>query len=89
MTYQPNRTAAGIIARLRRDGFTVSVDKEPYRSTYLLTLNRGHHFGALHISATKGRALRISITWEPTNHTRKAEGAVAIIGLLNNLPTEG
>ncbi|MER6176671.1 hypothetical protein [Streptosporangium sp. NPDC001681] len=89
MPYQPNRTAAQIVQRLVRDGFTVKVPDEPHRSIYTLVLDRGLHFGTLHISAAKGRALRISITWQLTNKTRKAEGARAIIGLLNNLPKEG
>ncbi|MFI6889131.1 hypothetical protein [Streptosporangium canum] len=89
MPYQPNRTTWQIVQRLKNDGFTVKVPDEPHRSTYMLTLDRGLHFGTFHVSATKGRALRISITWQLTNKTRKAEGASAIIGLLNNLPKEG
>ncbi|RCG17904.1 hypothetical protein DQ384_39355 [Sphaerisporangium album] len=61
----------------------------PRRASYEVRLNRGLQLGVLWISAQKGRALRIEITWQPTDHTRKAEGAQAITALLNTLPVEG
>ncbi|MEU7891777.1 hypothetical protein AB0B45_02805 [Nonomuraea sp. NPDC049152] len=89
MTLQPNRTALQIINRLRKDGFTVNVPDEPYRRIYQLRLSRGMYFGTLDVSADKGRALRISLTWQPNSSTRTAAGGSHIIGLLNCLPEHG
>ncbi|MEV0994322.1 hypothetical protein [Nonomuraea sp. NPDC050202] len=89
MPMQPNRSASGIIQRLRDDGFTVNVPDKPYRRIYQLRLSRGWYFGTLDVSASKGRALRISLTWQPNRSTRKRDGATHIIGLLNTLPQHG
>ncbi|MFB4284805.1 hypothetical protein ACBJ59_56725 [Nonomuraea sp. MTCD27] len=89
MPMQPNRSAFGIIKRLRDDGFTVNIPDEPYRRIYQLRLSRGLYFGTLDVSADKGRALRISLTWQPNLTTRKRTGATHIIGLLNTLPEQG
>ncbi|MEU1880907.1 hypothetical protein ABZ470_26670 [Streptosporangium sp. NPDC020072] len=87
--FQPNRTAAQIITRLRRDGFTVDVPAEPYRRVYQLRLSRGLYLGALDVSADKGRSLRISLTWVPNRTKREGGGASEIIDLLNCLPEHG
>ncbi|MFD8529494.1 hypothetical protein ACFV0L_18940 [Streptosporangium canum] len=89
MAYEPNRTAAQIVERLKKDGFTVTIPDKHYRRVYELTLDRRMYFGVLYISADKGRALRISLTWQPDLTNRTAEGASQIIGLLNTLPTYG
>lgn len=89
MPMQPNRTAAQIINRLRDAGFTVNIPDEPYRRIYQLRLSRGWYFGTLDVSADKGRALRISISWQPNMTNRKGSGASEIIGLLNCLPEHG
>ncbi|NRQ31231.1 hypothetical protein HII36_05190 [Nonomuraea sp. NN258] len=86
---QPNRTALQIINRLRADGFTVTIPDTPYRRIYQLRLSRGWYFGTLDVSADKGRALRISMTWQPNRTNRKGSGASRIIGLLNTLPQHG
>jgi hypothetical protein len=86
---QPNRVAASIIQQLRNDGFTVNIPDEPYRRIYKLRLSRGLYFGTLDVSADKGRALRISMTWQPNMTNRKGSGASEIIGLLNTLPEHG
>ncbi|MEV0379721.1 hypothetical protein [Nonomuraea sp. NPDC050643] len=89
MPMQPNRSAAGIIQRLRNDGFTVNIPDEPHRRIYQLRLSRGLYFGTLDVSADKGRALRISLTWQPNLSKRERAGATYIIGLLNTLPEQG
>ncbi|WP_214317123.1 hypothetical protein [Nonomuraea sediminis] len=89
MPMQPNRSASGIIRRLRDDGFTVNIPEEPYRRIYQLRLSRGLYFGTLDVSADKGRALRITLTWQLNHSTRKCSGATHIIGLLNCLPEQG
>ncbi|MEV4472891.1 hypothetical protein [Nonomuraea sp. NPDC049504] len=89
MPMSPNRTALQIINRLRRDGFTVTIPDEPYRRVYSIPLSRGMYFGELVVSADKGRALRMSMTWQPNMTNRKAIGGSHIIGLLNTLPDHG
>ncbi|WP_433426200.1 hypothetical protein ACQP1V_42960 (plasmid) [Microtetraspora malaysiensis] len=89
MPLAPNRTAAQIIGRLRAAGFTVNIPAEPYRRVYSIPISRGMYFGVLDVSADKGRALRISLTWQPNNTNRKRSGASEIIGLLNCLPQYG
>lgn len=89
MPMQPNRSASGIIQRLQNDGFTVNIPEEPYRRIYKLRLSRGLYFGTLDVSADKGRALRISLTWQSNLSTRECTGATYIIGLLNTLPAQG
>ncbi|MFI6497099.1 hypothetical protein [Nonomuraea typhae] len=89
MPLQPNRTAGQIIHRLRKDGFSVNIPDEPYRRMYQLQLSRGLYFGTLDVSANKGRALRISLTWQPNLSTRQRDGSTHIIGLLNTLPDQG
>ncbi|MEU7911404.1 hypothetical protein [Microbispora bryophytorum] len=86
---RPNRTAAQIIGRLREAGFEVTIPDAPYRRIYQVALSRGMYFGTLDVSADKGRALRMSMTWQPNSTKRTAEGASRIIGLLNTLPAYG
>ncbi|GAA4600391.1 hypothetical protein GCM10023194_81490 [Planotetraspora phitsanulokensis] len=89
MPYTPNRYAAQIVRRLRDEGWTVNIPDQPYRSVYQLRLSKGPYFGTFDVSASKGRALRMSITWQPNESNRKAEGTSHIIGLLNCLPDFG
>ncbi|MFD0478102.1 hypothetical protein ACFQ0B_65445 [Nonomuraea thailandensis] len=67
----------------------MNIPNEPYRRIYQLRLSRGLYFGTLDVSAAKGRALRISLTWQTNLSTRKRDGATQIIGLLNCLPEQG
>ncbi|TMR99587.1 hypothetical protein [Nonomuraea basaltis] len=92
--FEPNAVARQIIVRLEEVGFTVKVADAPHRSVWEVTLDKPGTpwFGVLHVSARKGRALRITLTWHTAGRphaTRKVEGARDIRALINQVTPRG
>ncbi|WP_431928756.1 hypothetical protein [Nonomuraea jabiensis] len=92
--FQPNRVASQIIDHLEEAGFTVKVPGAPDGGSWQLVLDQPGTpwFGVLYVSRWKGRALRVSITWQGLDRpsqNRKAEGANAIRALIKQVTPYG